>query len=336
MIDVMNSFWIYLQRIILFKNLKINNVRIVELRIFQVSSSNNANKPVSFEDWVLAHFGPSMNAAFFRPYNEKIWTTRIDRLSACWVGSRVAKLPAARLEALCRMPPEQLASTDLGWGPNAEFGYPKRGGTGAVWQGMCDKLPTEWFRFRHTCTEVDPVHKSVTVIKPDGSQEQLEYDILVSTAPLDWLMHKTRLCTQPKLHRTRVLAVGVGLKLPVTPSIQNRTWLYVPDPGVPFYRVSLLSSFGDDVTPDPHKFWSLLLECALSEEECVFECDEETEVSAAKIMLRLRFCRMRPHATPSRSNWPSWKPKFATLRFKDWSPRSSSRPNRWCRSGPSC
>uniref|UniRef100_A0A914MNP1 Uncharacterized protein n=1 Tax=Meloidogyne incognita TaxID=6306 RepID=A0A914MNP1_MELIC len=40
------------------------------------------------------------------------------------------------------------------------------------------------------------------------------------------------------------------------------TWLYFPDPKVPFYRVTFFSRYGD-VTPDSSKYWSVMCDCAL-------------------------------------------------------------------------
>jgi hypothetical protein len=35
--------------------------------------------------------------------------------------------------------------------------------------------------------------------------------------------------------------VGVGLRLPMTDFCKDFTWLYFPDPAVPFYRVTMFS-----------------------------------------------------------------------------------------------
>uniref|UniRef100_A0A915LLE5 Amino_oxidase domain-containing protein n=1 Tax=Meloidogyne javanica TaxID=6303 RepID=A0A915LLE5_MELJA len=69
------------------------------------------------------------------------------------------------------------------------------------------------------------------------------------------------LCEMGK-EELKVIIVGVGLELPFTEFCQKFTWLYFPDPKVPFYRVTFFSRYGD-VTPDSSKYWSVMCDCAL-------------------------------------------------------------------------
>ena len=48
------------------------------------------------------------------------------------------------------------------------------------------------------------------------------------------------------------------------------TWLYFPDPEVPFYRVTFLSRYGE-VTPDSNKYWSVMCECARPSDDSITE-----------------------------------------------------------------
>uniref|UniRef100_A0A914RF98 Flavin-containing monooxygenase n=1 Tax=Parascaris equorum TaxID=6256 RepID=A0A914RF98_PAREQ len=101
----------------------------------------------NFDEWIMHHFGPTIRNHFFRPYSRKVWTVEPERMNPAWVGTRVAKLPQAKLEELCGMSTEELEKADFGWGPNAVFTFPKYGGTGAVWKAVTDKLPKKWFHF---------------------------------------------------------------------------------------------------------------------------------------------------------------------------------------------
>lgn len=87
----------------------------------------------------------------------------------------------------------------------------------------------------------------------------------------------------------QVFIVGVGLRKPMTEFLEKFTWLYFPDPNVPFFRVTILSRYGEvspfflfqiviclfQVTPDSEKYWSVMCECArpiddpVTEEEIV-------------------------------------------------------------------
>lgn len=55
-----------------------------------------------------------------------------------WLGERVATVDLPRAIANVVHGRE-----DAGWGPNAVFRFPKRGGTGAVWRAVAALLPDE-------------------------------------------------------------------------------------------------------------------------------------------------------------------------------------------------
>uniref|UniRef100_A0A914NJ97 Uncharacterized protein n=1 Tax=Meloidogyne incognita TaxID=6306 RepID=A0A914NJ97_MELIC len=80
-----------------------------------------------------------------------------------------------------------------------------------------------------------------------------------------------------------VIIVGVGLELPFTEFCQKFTWLYFPDPKVPFYRVTFFSRYGD-VTPDSSKYWSVMCDCALSCDDPAAE--EEIRDQAVEGLIR--------------------------------------------------
>lgn len=57
----------------------------------------------------MCHFGPTILETFFKPYTKKVWTVDTAKMSANWVGTRVAKLPQEKLESLCAMDKQELA-----------------------------------------------------------------------------------------------------------------------------------------------------------------------------------------------------------------------------------
>ncbi|KAI6206814.1 hypothetical protein M3Y94_00956800 [Aphelenchoides besseyi] len=227
------------------------------------------HKAENFEEWILNHFGSTILNCFFKPYTRKVWTVDTAKMSPNWVGTRVAKLPQEKLESLCAMDPEELEKADFGWGPNASFSFPKYGGTGAVWQQMADKLPQRWFRYGSRVVHVDPKTKTIRyVYGEDEKSVELKYDALLNTAPIDQLIKETKICPELNLEHNQVFIVGVGLKLPMPESMKPYTWLYFPDPNVPFYRVTFLSRYGE-VTPDSSKYWSVMCECARTPDDTI-------------------------------------------------------------------
>lgn len=69
----------------------------------------------------------------------------------------------------------------------------------------------------------------------------------------------------------QVFIVGVGLKKPVNPCVEQFTWLYFPEKTVPFYRITFLSRYGE-MTPDNNKYWSVLCECARPRDDEQVRC----------------------------------------------------------------
>jgi UDP-galactopyranose mutase len=102
----------------------------------------------------------------------------------------------------------------------------------------------------------------VAAVDPDArvvltrSGDRIRYDRLVSTMPLTTLVGALTACP-PEVRRAartlrhnRVLAVGVGAVGPVDPGWH---WLYFPDRGYPFYRVTNMGLCSPRNLPDPHQ-----------------------------------------------------------------------------------
>ncbi|VDM37892.1 unnamed protein product [Toxocara canis] len=220
--------------------------------------------PENFDEWITHHFGPTLRNCFFRIYSRKVWTVEPEKMNPIWVGTRVAKLPQAKLEQLCSMNANELVKADFGWGPNATFTFPKYGGTGAVWKAMANKLPQKWFRFNCKVTKVNAKEKRLTYVKKENGEErpiEIDYDVLINSSPIDLLIKNSNLCSPLSIEHSKVYIIGIGLEKPMTEFVKQFTWLYFPDPTIPFYRVTILSRYGE-VTPDSSKYWSVMCECA--------------------------------------------------------------------------
>ncbi|MCO6401819.1 MAG: NAD(P)-binding protein, partial [Verrucomicrobia bacterium] len=88
-------------------------------------------KPENFEAWMLATFGEGVTDLFMRPYNFKVWAFPPKEMDYHWIGERVSvpKLEAV-LKGIC------TDEDEVSWGPNSVFRFPKKGGTGAVWEAI--------------------------------------------------------------------------------------------------------------------------------------------------------------------------------------------------------
>ncbi len=229
----------------------------------------------NFGEFIDAVFGEGIAKHFMRPYNFKVWAYPPERMNKQWIGERVAVIDVER--ALKNV---ILGTDDFGWGPNNRFKFPLFGGTGEFYRrfGLALGLhedgtegPSSRIRLNKSVQAIDVDAKRVTF--SDGSTTS--YDALLNTMPLDVLCTRVlqgRVPTRIREAAARLLhsagyMVGLGLKSRTpgggTPS--TKSWMYFPEPNCPFYRVTYLSNYSPNMTPDRHNYYSLL--CEVSESD---------------------------------------------------------------------
>ncbi|GAA3722089.1 UDP-galactopyranose mutase [Spinactinospora alkalitolerans] len=215
-----------------------------------VNAAGSPPRPRHFADWIDATFGDGIARHFMRPYNAKVWATPLHEMAYQWIGERVSVVD---VDAALRH--VVLGDGDLDWGPNSTFRYPAREGTGYLYTRLARPL-TAQIRLHSPVVRVEPERRVVHTA--DGAARR--YGLLLSTMPMDDLV---RCCdgapphvraAARRLAATGTHVVGVGLDRPV-PS--ERTWVYYPEPDVPFHRVTLLSNYSPRMTARPDQ--SLLL-----------------------------------------------------------------------------
>jgi protoporphyrinogen oxidase len=231
-----------------------------------------AGEVANFREWILARFGSGIAEAFLFPYNEKIWARDPAELSVAWTADRVAPVDLARVE-------RGLATGEDApdWGPNARFRYPRRGGAGAVWSRLGERLGAGRARFGTRAVAVD---LDARRLRLEGGEE-VEYAALVSTVPLDLLAGMSGeprlVAAAERLVHTVVDVFGARLRGPGAQALTGRTWMYHPGPEAPFYRSTMLSELSPRNAPDGCS--SLLLEVG-------HRAGEEPEVEAVEAAVR--------------------------------------------------
>lgn len=227
----------------------------------------------NFGEFIDAVFGEGIAKHFMRPYNYKVWAFPPEMMNKHWIGERVAVIDVDR--ALKNI---MLGTDDFGWGPNNQFKFPLKGGTGEFYRRFGPVLgltqdgketPTSHVKLNKKVATIDPDAKRVTFT--DGSTDT--YDLLISTIPLDILCTKT-LTTAPQATRDRAAGlkhssgymVGIGLKsrTPGGGTPDTKSWMYFPEDNCPFYRVTYLSNYSPFMTPDKDNYYSLLCETSES------------------------------------------------------------------------
>lgn len=223
--------------------------------IKEAKSNPNSTKPGNFHDWVIAVFGEGIAKHFMIPYNRKIWSIDPKEMGYQWTGDRV---PTVDLERIQRNIEQGV--DDVSWGPNHTFQFPKEGGTGAIWEALAKKIPAEKIKLNTSLIRLDVQNRKAFF--SDGTEEH--YDHLISTIPLIRLAELTgnnQITNRARqLRYTHVQVVGVAPDFPIPAELRDKTWIYVPEDSVPFYRVTPFSIFSPDHVPDPDKTCSFLCE----------------------------------------------------------------------------
>ena len=222
----------------------------------------------TFEEWIRGIFGAGIAEIFMEPYNFKVWAHKPAQMGCSWMGERVATVDLKR--ALRNV---VMRRDDLGWGPNARFRYPLRGGTGAIWSALGRALPAEHVHLGKHVTRIDAERHIVHFA--DGSSEP--YARLISTLPLDLLIKmldnlpaslndadRALLARHTELCYSSSHIIGIGVAGAKPDSLATKCWMYFPEDDCPFYRATVFSNYSPYNVPRPGEQWSLMLEVSES------------------------------------------------------------------------
>ena len=226
---------------------------------------HDVGPPANFAEWLLRSFGQGLCDSFMFPYNSKVWGYPPERLGVGWMGERVATVDFKRI-----LRNLVYRRDDVGWGPNATFRFPLRGGTGAVWHALASRLPASRLVLGRRVVRVETGRRLAHFA--DGGSER--YDRLLSSMPLDRLL--SVLADRPDLSERAAAFVhssshiiGVGFAGRPPASLTTKCWMYFPESQTPFYRVTVFSNYSPNNVARPGEQWSLMAEVSESPEKPV-------------------------------------------------------------------
>ncbi len=217
---------------------------------------------MDFASWMLAVFGEGITRHFMDPYNFKVWATAPAEMSSTWIAERVSVIDYERV-----LRNVQDGRDDVAWGPNNTFVFPALGGTGEIYLRVARKLPDR-IRYGAIVAEVDPIAQRVRTA--DG--DELHYDALVSTMPLDKLVQAlsdrpdTLVQAATKLRHNGVYMVGVGYEAPLQ---DDKSWMYFPQQTTPFYRATNFAKYAAANVPeaDTSRYCAYMTETSFSDQK---------------------------------------------------------------------
>ncbi len=239
--------------------------------------------PNNFKDWILSQFGQPLSDLFMLPYNYKVWAHPPELMSYSWIGERVSVVDLERIK-------KNFASKrpDQNWGPNNQFWFPNRGGTGSIWKNVARLCGANNFQFNSTIQHIELKRKCAFL--NDG--RIINYKNLLSTIPLPSLtslLYPTQKEWQhdaAKLLFSSGHIIGLGMKGPLPEQLKKKCWIYFSGPETPCYRITIFSNYSPYNVPNPGQEYSLLCEVSESKYKTVASERLMDEVIAGLIKMK--------------------------------------------------
>lgn len=208
-----------------------------------IKKPQTLKKNASFYEWALHQFGKGITDAFFVPYQEKIFAYDIHKISSSWTSRFV---PKVTLKDILEGAIQERKEQQVGY--NAQFFYPTQGGISFVFEKLTQQIQ-QTIKTDYCVESIDTKNKIVTFSNGDFQK----YDTLVTTMPLDTLLHLLKTpghisfkTAQEKLLCNSVLNFNIGLN---KKDLSNKHWIYLPEEQFPHYRLGFYHNMSPEMVP---------------------------------------------------------------------------------------
>jgi len=185
--------------------------------------------PRNFEEFIHKVWGAGIARHFAIPYNRKLWTVPLNEMETSWLGGRVP------LPDLGEIIDGALRPVAKPMGPNARFGYPKRGGFQALMNGFLRHIRG---KIELNASAVGLLPREHAVVLADG--RRLHYEQLISTMPLPELVRLIGAAAPPEVRRAAaglrhvsIRCVNIGV---ARTGVTDKHWIYYPEDTI-FHRI---------------------------------------------------------------------------------------------------
>lgn len=198
--------------------------------------------PTTFKQWLTKAFGKGMCKHFFYPYNRKILSYPLHKAMAEQGGRFVPNTSLS--DILAPLHDKQKKKS----GYNSHFLYPQHGGIQAFSANMVKKISNKP-RTNHIVGSIDPYKKRIYFTHGGYA----DYDILISTMPLNELLEKASFNASlnlshqaTKLLCNTVINLNLGIRRPF---VTNNHWMYFPESKYSFYRLGCWNAISPLLAP---------------------------------------------------------------------------------------
>lgn len=191
-------------------------------------------KITNYKEWIYYMFGKGFADHFMLPYCKKFWGVNPEVLTTDWVNIRHPK------PSLKEVITGALEDQKKGFGVNAFYQYPKKGGFGYIADRIANKCKDR------ICTNMEAVRIDVQNKQVEFSNKKIvHYDNLLSTLPLPELIKiitdapKEVKKAVKKLKYNSFFVVNIAIN---RPNISDKNWIYYLEKKYTFIRVSFPSN----------------------------------------------------------------------------------------------
>jgi len=209
----------------------------------------------NFEQWVTNRFGKRLYQIFFKTYTEKVWGIPCTEIRAEWAAQRIQGLSLAK--AIMSAASINRRSTKIKTLIH-EFQYPRLG-PGQMWETCAAKIQELGGEvlMQHRAIGLERQGDRVTAVQvmgPDGREQRLEADHVISTMPVRSLI---RAFGAGAPESVRQAAEGLSYRdfLVVALMLDQEelfpdNWIYIHTPGVKVGRVQNFNNWSRALVPE--------------------------------------------------------------------------------------
>jgi UDP-galactopyranose mutase len=204
--------------------------------------ADGGNGAANFEEFLGRRFGPGIANNFLLPYNRKLWGRDLTRISAEWVGERVAAPQGVR-ESFTVSGGQRKPLQD-----DTVVAYPARGGFGEITRALASKV--QKLELGIQVKRVDPLRRELVT----QSGETYKWRWLISTTPIHELLAITDGAPPEireeasRLEYISLLLVNMVIGHPVDTQIQR---IYSAEPDIPAHKIVINHNSSDYLRSRP-------------------------------------------------------------------------------------
>ncbi|MDD5673359.1 MAG: FAD-dependent oxidoreductase [Chitinivibrionales bacterium] len=222
----------------------------------------------SFEQWVTNRFGTMLYNIYFGPYSEKLWGIKPCSISSHWASQRIPLLNLWDVVSRALWRKHDTPATYA-----RQFYYPKKG-IGQICDRMAARIVQQGGAIRLN-TAVTGLHASgdeiVSLSCQDtgGARREFRGEYIINTMPLPYFIQMCKMGEDgpaaPFAGRCDYRSIRfLHLCLDV-PFVTDNTWIYIPEPHIPFFRVQELRNWNPELVPAKTTALTLEIACTYND-----------------------------------------------------------------------